>query len=60
MAECSLAASLAGLCAEALERDRPLVGPLLESFVQGVEFYLGRATVPFGPHFTAVLLDALW
>jgi len=31
-----------------------------EAFVQGVVLYLGRATVPFGPQFTAVPLDALW
>jgi len=125
-----LAASLAGLGAEALTRDRTLLGPLLESFVvselrkqiswsearpsllhfrthpgrevdlvledasgrvvglevkaastatssdfdglralaetagkafvQGVVLYLGRASVPFGPHLTALPLDSLW
>jgi predicted AAA+ superfamily ATPase len=31
-----------------------------KAFVQGVVLYLGRAKVPFGPHLTALPLDALW
>lgn len=31
-----------------------------KAFVQGVVLYLGRASVPFGPHLTALPLDSLW
>ena len=49
-----------------LERGPPVLAEIAgEAFVQGVVLYLvvlylGRATVPFGPPFTAVPLDALW
>ena len=31
-----------------------------KAFVQGVVLYLGRTSVPFGPHLTALPLDSLW
>ena len=44
-----------------LERGLPVLAEIAgEAFVWGVVLYLGRATVPFGPQFTAVLVDALW
>ena len=44
-----------------LERGPPVLAEIAgEAFVQGVVLYLGRATVPFGPQFSAVPLDVLW